>query len=242
MRAALVWGTLISAAVAQTGVEWKIDSLDTISGIPVTVYDAPSVVEENGLKAVMFDGVNDGIHLAADPLGGATTFTLEVWFYPASGGGFEQRFFHVEEVGQDRMLLELRSVANEWYLDTFVQRDGASLPLIDDSLRHAHDRWYHLAAVYDGTRITSYVNGVEELNGTVALRALNNPTVSLGVRQNLRSWFKGSIAWVKSTPAALTADEFTTPGAANSAAAAAWLEVSTLASVESFSDRIKYRP
>jgi hypothetical protein len=216
------------AVAALPFTEWKIDNLDSIAGTPVTIYGEPQVVTEGGLAAVRFDGVNDGIHLAADPLSGATTFTLELYFRPASGGGFEQRWCHVQEqTTQDRMLLELRSTAEGWYLDTFVLRDGVSLALIDENLKHPSDRWYHVAAVYDGTTLMSYVDGVKELESDIQLRALNDPTVSLGTRQDRRSWFKGEIAWLKSTPRALSTDEFTTPGMINkSAAGAAWNEIS----------------
>ena len=65
--------------------------------------------------------------------------------------------------------------------------------------------WYWVALVYDGKRMSHYIDGVLELEGEVAFAPMAAGRTSLGVRQNLVSWFKGGIAEARFTPAALPA-------------------------------------
>src|SRR5262245_60639011 len=90
-------------------VVWNIDNLESIGGHRVTVVGKPRVIETDRGKAIEFDGREDGIFVAANPLAGLREFTVEVIFRPAAGGPKEQRFLHFQPDGsEDRALFETR--------------------------------------------------------------------------------------------------------------------------------------
>ena len=143
-------------------------------------------------------------------LTGLEKFTVEAILQPKSGGQFEQRFLHFGLVTEDRMLLELRSTEErQWYFDAFIATGQSSLVLIDKEKLHPSDHWQHTAFVIDSGKLTSYVNGVKELEGTTTVTPMKAGQTSIGVRQNKISWFKGSIYSIKVTPEALIPERFT---------------------------------
>src|SRR6266566_7622445 len=110
---------------------WTFDRLDRIGGHPTTVLGDPRVVDTLVGKAIEFDGVDDAIFVDVHPLAGAETFTWEAIFRP-DGGRAEQRWFHLQEAGTDnRMLFEIRVVANRWYFDSYVHSRDAEKALIN---------------------------------------------------------------------------------------------------------------
>lgn len=110
-------------------IEFEDDHLIIITGKPeafVGVYG----------KSLRFNGSTDGLFLDNMPLSGKEEFTIEAIFYPESGGNFEQRFFHTGEIRGDRVLLEIRTTAADWYFDAFIQSGDQQKALIDSTLRH----------------------------------------------------------------------------------------------------------
>ena len=86
--------------------------------------------------------------------------------------------------------------------------------LIDPTLTHATDEWYHAAITYTADGLfTSYINGVEELNSTVAtyLPLAENSRVSIGSRMNQIHYLSGLIDGALFTKRALTPEEFSIP-------------------------------
>ena len=93
---------------------------------------------------------------------GASTFTWEAIFRP-DGGARAQRWFHLQEDGsQNRMLFEIRVADTQWFLDAFAYSNGHEKALINKNALHPVGQWYHVAAVYDGTTYSNYVNGVKQ--------------------------------------------------------------------------------
>jgi len=82
------------------------------------------------------------------------------------------------------------------------------LDSIHETTLHTANQWHHFAVVYDYPRATTYIDGVRELSDTVSFRPPLNAQTSIGARQNPRSWFKGTIKVIKSTPRALAPSEF----------------------------------
>jgi hypothetical protein len=191
-----------------TSITWDIDSLETIGGHPVEVLGDPQVIETPDGPAVEFDGDEDALFLPAHPLTGAETFTWEVIFRPDSGGGAEQRFFHLQVEGkEDRLLFETRLSETDWHLDAFASA-GGSQPLIDPEKTFPLDRWYHIAQVYDGTTYAAYVNGELQASAEVDLLSQGVGRTSIGVRINLVDYFKGAVRQARFTDRALTPAEF----------------------------------
>lgn len=197
--ASLVWA-------AETTVVWKLDAVKEIGGRATDVLGAPRVSE----SAVVFDGKADGVFVPDIPVAGAGAWTVEVCFKPAAGGAKEQRFFHLEDAAGRRALFETRlDDKGGWWLDVHVRMgaQGRFVTLIEPRLTHPVDQWYWVAMRYDGKTLTSFVNGVKELESPANFEPFGKGRVSVGVRQNKVYWFKGAIREVRFAREALAAEK-----------------------------------
>lgn len=192
----------------QSSIRWELDSLDKINGSSTSLYGSPKLINTPEGKSIEFDGLDDGILVPINPMKNLTEFTIEVLFKPYSDGNFEQRFLHFQQNEDNRILMELRYVNGFWYLDTFIKSGASSRTLIDANQLHRTDQWYHIALVYKNGSMKHYVNGVEELNGTVTYAPVTTGQTSIGVRQTLVNYFKGVIKTVKISGAALAPTDF----------------------------------
>jgi hypothetical protein len=210
MRLAAVAAAFCALAHAQAGPAevWVFDRLDRLGRHATTMQGQPRVIDTPIGKAVEFDGVDDALFVDAHPLAGATTFTWEAIFRP-DGGQTEQRWFHLQETGsENRMLFEIRVVADRWFLDSFNQSTTGSATLMNKKSLHPLGAWYHVAAVYDGKVFSNYVNGVEDGKAEVELAPQGAGRSSMGVRMNLVYYFKGAIHSARFTRRALAPAEF----------------------------------
>ena len=187
---------------------WVFDSLELIGNHRIEVRGDPRVVDTDRGKAIEFDGIDDALFLDVHPLAGAETFTWELIFRPASGGGAEQRIFHLQESGSEtRLLFETRLVEGGWYLDAFANSGEAKALMVPEKL-HALDRWYHVAQVYDGKEYLSYVNGELQMAAPLKLKPQGDGRTSVGVRINLVDHFKGAFRKARFTKRALRPEDF----------------------------------
>ena len=199
------WLASAASAASQTPrVDWRLDSLDRIGGHPVTLVGQPTIVETDRGRAVSFDGVDDGLLVASNPLAGVSRFTIEVIFQPAADGPEEQRFVHFEERQTgNRALIELRmNKDGRWALDTFLRSPEPGLTLLDRAVTHTPAEWHVARLSYDGRTMTHFVDGVREGQGDVVFTPLRDGQTSIGMRQNRVSWFKGIIHTVRVIPEA----------------------------------------
>jgi hypothetical protein len=188
-------------------VHWRMTDLIVHDSI-ARILGSPKIIESKYGKVLEFNGVNDGIFLEEMPLANLKEFSIEVLFYPASGGKFEQRFFHIGEIRGDRVLLEIRTTATDWYFDAFVQSGNQKMTLIEPKLLHPLNQWYHVAYVVNHGKLCTYINGQKELEGTIAFSPIQTGKTSIGVRLNEQSWFKGAISQIQISPKALKAKDF----------------------------------
>jgi hypothetical protein len=192
-----------------TTTEWKLSELLAVKSFNLTTSGNPATINSLKGEATQFNGIDDGVFIDANPISGLSQFTVEMIIYPESGGQFEQRFLHCGFSQSDRMLLELRSTDDkQWYFDAFIATGESSLALIDKEKLHPSDEWHHVAFVIDNGNISSYVNGIKEVEGKMNLTPIQGGQTSLGVRQNKISWFKGTIYSLKITPAVLQPEQF----------------------------------
>ncbi|HOI29172.1 MAG TPA: LamG domain-containing protein [Melioribacteraceae bacterium] len=195
-------------------VTWQVDNLNKIGGNPITLFGNPVEVETEKGKSVRFDGVDDGIIVHANPIDGANSFTVEIIFKPDTSSNpvnKEQRFLHIQAPGYEprRMLIELRLTdGNKWFLDTHINADTTFRTLYAENYIHPLQEWYHAVLVYDKGVVRHFVNGREEMSGTINYIPIKDGNVSLGMRMNKRSFFKGEIKLVRFTDRALTPEEF----------------------------------
>jgi len=200
------------APVLQADTVWRLDKTEAVADHATKVLGQPQVVDGTQGKAVRFDGTRDGLFVPVNPIAGWDTFTIEVLFKPEAGGLAEQRFFHIQDEREARVLMETRlTPEGQWALDTFLMDGEHRLPLLDRTLLHPAGVWAWVALRYDGKRMTSFVNGQKELEGSVVFASMKPGRTSLGVRQNEVFWFKGSIAEVRFHPIALEAGSLQRP-------------------------------
>jgi hypothetical protein len=187
-------GCLLLAANLRADETWRLDRPDEVGGKKTTILGAPSVSVEHGMKAIVFDGAKDAVVVPVNPLAGSEKFTLEVLLKPATDGPEAQRFIHLQDDAEWRVMVEIRvNGKGGWWLDTYLGRRTEGLPLIDPKLVHPTDQWTWVALRYDGHTMTSFINGTKELEGVVQFGPMGAGQISLGARLNKVFWFKGAI-------------------------------------------------
>jgi hypothetical protein len=215
LSVSLFGAAALCAQQSTPSVVWRFDHLDSVGGHPATVIGHPQLIDSPYGKAVAFNGVDDGLFVAAHPLAHAATFTWEVIFRPDAGGAEQQRFFHLQETdpatGADtdnRILFEIRVHGDKWCLDSFDTTAGHRLVLLNCKRMHPLDQWYRVTFVYDGRQMRNYVGDELEGSGKVQLSPQGEGHSSIGVRIDKRSYFKGAVLMARMTPRALQPDEF----------------------------------
>jgi hypothetical protein len=195
---------LAAAASATAPVVWKLDGVSSIGGHKPEVFGAPKVVAG---PALQFDGTNDGLVLPLNPIADWPKFTVEVLFMPSADGKPAQRFVHLADENERRVLLETRSPDGaSWSLDTFLRGAKDDCTLRDMTKLHPTGQWAWVALMYDGKMMAHYVNGVKELEGEVSFEPMTSGRTSIGVRLDRLYWFKGRIKELRFHPAALKPD------------------------------------
>jgi len=190
------------AGLAAGPMIWSLDRPDRIGGHATKIYGQPTATPAEGL---MFNGKSDGVLLDTNPIEGLAEFTIEILFRPDADGPAEQRFFHIEDQKKSRLLLETRILpGGRWALDAFLYTTENSRVLLDRTKTHPCDQWTWVALRYKDGRMSHAINGVTELEGDVAFPPMIAGATSIGVRQNLVHWFKGSILEIRFHRAALT--------------------------------------
>jgi hypothetical protein len=206
--------TLAVPGLAQQAITWRFDNLIKIGDAQVVTVGKPQVVHTPIGKAIHFEGrgdadrsnpesgnaSGDALYLNAAPLAGDATYTFEVIFRPSSKGAPAQRFFHMQDNNsQSRRMFEIRIRNNQWCLDTVgidlrhgAEQHGVTL-VCDAAHLHPLDRWYVVAATYDGKALRGYVDG--ELQGEVGVTLTPLPpgTTSVGTRIDKRDFFTGDV-------------------------------------------------
>jgi len=197
-------------------VVWTLDNLKSIGGHAVTLIGTPKIVATPAGPAIEFNGTSDGLLLDVNPVEGLAAFTVEVVFEPAPDGPEEQRFIHISENGSERrLMMETRILPDHtWAFDTYLRMEAPGLALLDRAKTHPSGTWHAGALTFDGKTMASYVDGGRELAGEVSFAPLKAGRISIGVRQNLVSWFKGRIRLIRISPEALPAERLLVPAEA----------------------------
>lgn len=202
------------AAMSQQPISWRFDNLTRIGGNTPAIVGAPKLIDTELGKAIHFEGgatAGDALFFNTLPLSGTLPYTWEAIFRPSSAGGKEQRIFHLQQDGSEtRRLFETRLVDGKWCLDSFavnvVPNDTAKAAVLlkcDAEHLFPLDRWYAIAAIYDGKTLRSYINGVLQGEADVKLFPLTTGGVSVGTRYNKRDFFTGDFFSARFTPRAL---------------------------------------
>jgi Concanavalin A-like lectin/glucanases superfamily len=223
-QAIAFFGGLLLLSWAMTGVflraqaseqVWRFDQTSSLGGHTTKILGHPSVVETRYGKAVLFNGRDDALFTDVHPLAGANTWTWEVIFRPDEDGAAEQRFFHLSVLDpatgtdtNDRLLFEIRTMHGEWCLDSFAMAQGQEKTLLNCQKLHPLGKWYRVTAVYDGKTLKNYVGNELQGEGEVHLTPQGAGHSSVGVRINLKDYFKGAIFEARFTKRALAPEDF----------------------------------
>lgn len=196
------------SAPKQKITEWIVNDFMKSKAEGIRITGNPQVIDCKYGKALQFNGSTDGVFLDQMPLEGLKQFTIEAIIRPESGGNFEQRFFHCGEVKGNRVLFELRSTKTDWYFDAFIKSGNQQKALIESTLIHPLDQWYHLAFVVANGKQETYINGVKELESQINIVPLHGGKTSVGVRLSEQSWFKGAIYKIRISAEVLKPSRF----------------------------------
>lgn len=193
---------------SDTETKWILSEIKRLDKNVIQFWGTPEIHNSKYGEVVHFNGYDEGFLLNEMPLRNLEQFTIEAIFYPDNDGDFAQRFFHCGEITGSRVLLETRSKRGNWYFDAYIKTSKDQLALIDSTRLHPLAKWYHLAFVNNHGKLSTYIDGIKELEGSVEMVPLKKGRTSIGVRQNLQSWFKGSVYSIKISPKALKPEEF----------------------------------
>jgi hypothetical protein len=216
VKSKLFAGIIIGLMVLSTGCEpsikvppsviWEPGNSSFIKETGAKVLGNPTIKKDNIGNALSFDGIADGLIIDKNPVEGWSKFTIEALFRPMEDGPKAPRFIHFQDTLGNRGTLEIRvTPQGRWYADTFLKngKSDKGLTLIDSTHQHPSNHWYWLALVYDGQKMSHYVNGVKELEGEIEFNPMRTGKISIGVRLNEAHWFKGQIREIQFHPVAL---------------------------------------
>ena len=96
----------------------------------------------------------------------------------------------------------------EWCLDSFAMAQGQEKTLLNCQKLHPLGKWYRVTAVYDGKTLKNYVGNELQGEGEVHLTPQGTGHSSVGVRINLKDYFKGAIFQARFTQRALAPEDF----------------------------------
>jgi Concanavalin A-like lectin/glucanases superfamily len=219
LRVAIFVVALCSAMDSQETarqVTWRFEDVAKLGGHATKVLGHPTVIETAMGKAIAFNGVDDALFVDVHPLAGAETWTWEMIFKPDADGKAEQRIFHLQSIDpatgvdavDERTLFEIRIVKGQWCLDSFATSGGQNKPLLNCEKLHPFGQWYRVTTVYDGKMLKNYVGDELQGEGEVHLIPQRAGRASVGVRINLKDYYKGAIYSTRFTRSALGVGEF----------------------------------
>jgi hypothetical protein len=161
--------------------------------------------------AVSLDGSNDYISLPSIDVTGSA-ITIAAWVkFKSFPSGTDQRIVSKAnssaEAGHWWMLGQINNGANR--LRFRLKAGGVTSTLIATSGNLSAEVWYHAAAVYDGSSMKLYLNGVQvgSLSKSGSLNTSSSVAVNIGRNPDAYGLFSGAVDDVRIYSRALTATE-----------------------------------
>ncbi|MGO4495653.1 LamG domain-containing protein [Paenibacillus sp. 2RAB27] len=202
---------IVNGLMPDTTYQFK---LDVIGGIHagesnvvsvVTVTEIPPVQPEaRPYQALDFDGVDDYVQITHDEIYNSSSFTIEAWVKPKAfvwKTGIVSKYQEHNQASFTLRLSDGPPIHADYNKINFS--DGGDL---DSVVNLELNRWYHLAALYDGTSRTMklYINGVLDSQiGNVGYSTNSSPmTIGVDFLDKLNSnqaarYFNGQIGEVR---------------------------------------------
>ncbi|MEN8247884.1 MAG: choice-of-anchor D domain-containing protein [Bacteroidota bacterium] len=145
------------------------------------------IAQDNGLQ---FDGVDDYVSFASDPVFNSTT-TFEAWIYPTSTTGFKTIAEWSDGTGNVVRFYIRDGILELWEDDGF---NGGS---VSGTVTINIDEWTHVAFVYSASGYIFYINGVSEDIGFPTGSAGATPIFNLGSIPSGFNYYEGILDEVR---------------------------------------------
>lgn len=196
--------------MARNTADWFLKEPVRVNGYKSICIGKPVAGNKALDGSIFFNGRGDGIFLDINPISGLFRFTVEAIFLPLSGGPDTQKFIHFGDAYGDRFLFETRVPdPQHWCFDAALHSGEPSLALMNTSLLHPLDYWYHAAVSFDGRKMKTYINGIKELSGDIsAFTPIMGNRTSIGNRMDKNSGFRGEISRIRVSDDILGPEEF----------------------------------
>lgn len=161
-----------------------------LKSFTVTINSANDLPVAGSPTALALDGVDD--HARAQGIGlsaGNTPHTIEAWVQPDAPNSVRQWILHLGAAGTGHHWLLQSDGTLQLGAWGSVQVQGVPLPL---------GQWTHLAAVWDGSLYTVYVNGVKvsQIASATGFN-MSPPDLWLGAKFTAEAQFKGQLDEVR---------------------------------------------
>jgi hypothetical protein len=178
------------------------------NGTLLPVGSEPTWVDGKYGKALLFDGIDDGVQLPAAVSRAAGDFTISMWVNVTTVEAYVYCYTEGSTISNTPFIvLGLGASSQLW----FSMRDNTvSVVSISGAVPTA-GVWYHLTVTRSGNVFTFYINGVSVDTKTTAINAITVNSFYLGkfVRASESAQFNGVIDEVRIYNRALTQDEIT---------------------------------
>ncbi|MDD5547781.1 MAG: prepilin-type N-terminal cleavage/methylation domain-containing protein [Candidatus Pacebacteria bacterium] len=161
--------------------------------------------------ALDFDGSNDSVNKASPSVSLSTNkITMAAWVYIEGHGtsdGADNNIFSIQD-SYDYYKLGWNYTGNYAFVQTdYTDNSATSLHSVS-AVTDGTGNWYHIAATYNGSAVTIYINGAYDNSTaqTKTLRSVTN-TMSVGSLINSTRFFNGIIDEMRLYNRALSAAE-----------------------------------
>lgn len=154
-----------------TFTDYSSNSLTATSGGDVQIDTAQS---KFGSSSGLFDGTGDYLNYQVASLQGDAPWTVECWVYPASNTGLTTLVHAQNGVTNQGIHFYIDSDTNLLKIDNGIAAGATGSISVPDAT------WTHLAAVFDGTNILGFVNGVLDIDSTAQSYSTSITNVLIG--------------------------------------------------------------
>ncbi len=115
-------------------------------------------VGKSGVSALKFDGIDDHVSIPnADCLNPVEHFTVMAWLKP---GPLTHDVIAINKEQSYRILVRKNGDSAVSFEFNMTNDDGGSSTVYDSGALYPIGQWYHVAGIYNGTKILLYINGV----------------------------------------------------------------------------------
>jgi hypothetical protein len=155
----------------------------TIGSVNGTYTNAPQLGGTGAVNdtdtATSFDGTNDYISMGDNYAYSArAAFSVEAWIRPTAATASWRRILSKEAANADGWDLHLQATTATPNRLAFERHSSGASDLAYSNVALTAGLWYHIAATYDGTTMTLYVNGSAQsapVSSTRSLPAVTDP-------------------------------------------------------------------